>query len=183
MSVRLFNELYARKPVGKQISHYRPFFYPLDGVDQWNLIYGPKGFLQYQCVLPPAVAKDALHEFLECIAESGEGSSLAVLKMFGDRPSLGLLSFPRPGVTIALDFPMRGRKTLQLFESLDAIVTQAGGALYPAKDARMSMQMFSLSFPCLESFDQFIDPAFYSNFWRRIEQRQSNQSSVVMYQS
>jgi FAD/FMN-containing dehydrogenase len=168
LSLRLFNALYARKRQGPFISHYAPFFYPLDSIGQWNRIYGLRGFVQYQCVLPPAVARPALRELLERIARSGDGSVLAVLKRFGEHPPPGLLSFPRPGVTIALDFPLRGRRTLALLDDLDAVVSEAGGALYPAKDARMSPAMFARSFPNLEQFQPFIDPQLSSGFWRRV---------------
>jgi FAD/FMN-containing dehydrogenase len=105
---------------------------------------------------------------LDAITASGEASFLSVLKVFGDRPSPGLLSFPRPGVTLALDFPMRGERTLALLDRLDAIVMEAGGAIYPAKDARMSRETFARSFPRLEAFTRHVDPAFSSSFWRRV---------------
>jgi FAD/FMN-containing dehydrogenase len=167
-SLKAFNALYYRKPAGAFLSHYAPFFYPLDGIDHWNRIYGPKGFLQYQCVLPPDAAEPATRELLARIAKSGQGSFLAVLKRFGDRPSLGMLSFPRPGVTIALDFPFKGEVTLRLLDSLDALVAATGGALYPAKDARMGPEIFRLSFPMLDRFMPFLDPGLSSRFWRRI---------------
>lgn len=87
-----------------------------------------------ECHRPP---RDAIGEMLDAIASSGQGSFLAVLKNFGDRPTPGLLSFPMPGTTLALDFPNHGASTLALFERLDAIVRAAGGRLYAAKDARM----------------------------------------------
>jgi FAD/FMN-containing dehydrogenase len=168
LSLKAFNAVYYRKPEGAFLTHYAPFFYPLDGIGHWNRIYGPKGFLQYQCVLPPQAAEPALRELLARVARSGQGSFLAVLKRFGERPSPGLLSFPRPGITVALDFPCQGRSTLHLLESLDAVVAEAGGALYPAKDARMSPAMFRQSFPALERFLPFVDPGFSSGFWRRV---------------
>lgn len=168
LSLNAFNALYYRKPEGATLTHYAPFFYPLDGIGHWNRVYGPKGFLQYQCVLPPHTAESGLRELLARIAASGQGSFLAVLKRFGERPSLGLLSFPRPGATIALDFPFKGASTLRLLEDLDAIVTEADGALYPAKDARMSPALFRGSFPELETFSAYVDPGFSSDFWRRV---------------
>jgi FAD/FMN-containing dehydrogenase len=167
LSLNAFNALYYRKPEGTILSHYAPFFYPLDGIGHWNRIYGPKGFLQYQCVLPPDEAEPATRELLARIARSGQGSFLAVLKRFGDRPSLGMLSFPRPGVTIALDFPMRGRETLRLLDELDAVVAEAGGALYPAKDARMSPTIFRRSSPMRKRFLPLADRIFSSGFWTR----------------
>ena len=168
ISLNIFNALYYRKPSGTFLTHYAPFFHPLDSIGHWNRIYGPRGFLQYQCVLPPAAAEASLEQMLQRISASGQGSFLAVLKRFGDRPALGLLSFPRPGVTVALDFPFLGQATLDLLTALDEIVASAGGALYPAKDARMSPSMFRHAYPGLPRFLPFVDPAFASGFWRRV---------------
>ena len=107
-------------------------------------------------------------DLLEQVARSDETPSLAVLKKFGRIPSPGMLSFPRPGITLAIDFAMRGSPTLKLLERLDRIVAQAGGAVYPAKDARMSGPSFQRFFPNWESFASQIDPKFSSSFWRRV---------------
>jgi len=131
-------------------------------------MYGPAGFLQYQCVVPPVVAEDAVRELLERIARSGQGSFLSVLKLFGDRAAPGLLSFARPGATLALDFPNRGAATFELLEQLDQVVVQAGGAVYPAKDARMSGPSFRKYFPAWREFQAYLDPRFSSGFWRRV---------------
>lgn len=173
LSLSVFNTLYYHRPAARQADatwHYRPFFYPLDGLLEWNRIYGPRGFFQYQCVIPPAAAEAALKEMLDVIARSGSGSFLAVLKMFGNRASPGLLSFARPGTTLALDFPNGGRPTLDLLESLDAITRSAGGAVYPAKDARMSAASFQQYFPRWKEFQGFVDLRFSSSFWRRVSQ-------------
>ena len=170
-SLRAFNSLYYRKQlasVKRSISHYEPFFYPLDSILHWNRLYGQRGFLQYQCVVPPDSAADAIRALLETIAKAKSGSFLAVLKMFGDRQSSGLLSFPRPGATLALDFPYQGQRTLDLLNNLDKIVASSGGAVYPAKDARMSGEHFRQYFPCWEEFQHFIAPQFSSAFWRRV---------------
>lgn len=170
LSLRVFNALYYRKPEGRFLTHYEPFFYPLDAIGHWNRIYGPKGFLPYQCVLPPQVAEPALSELLTRIAKSGQGSFLAVLKRFGDKPAVGMLSFPRPGVTVALDFPIVGDKTLRLLDGLDELVVEAGGALYPAKDARMSTVICSLSFHELKIASSFFDTKFSSLLLIRVVQ-------------
>jgi FAD/FMN-containing dehydrogenase len=172
-SVRLFNELYFRRPAAQAPSalwHYQPFLFPLDRLLNWNRIYGPRGFFQYQCVLPGSATEEAgaLQEMLQRIALSGLGSFLVVLKQFGDMPSLGLLSFPRPGVTLALDFPNRGAATLRLLEDLDTITRAAAGAVYPAKDARMSGPSFQQYFPRWQQLRHFVDPKFSSSFWRRV---------------
>jgi len=171
LSVRLFNDLIFHRPSAQQphaVWHYQPFLYPLDSVLDWNRLYGPRGFFQYQCVLPPAEAGAALPEMLQLIARSRQGSFLVVLKQFGNLPSRGLLSFPRPGATLALDFPNRGEPTLRLLESLDVITRAAGGAVYPAKDARMSAQSFQQYFPAWRQLQDYIDPQFSSSFWRRV---------------
>jgi FAD/FMN-containing dehydrogenase len=169
-SVKAFNAAYykihsARK--GASVVGYDSFFYPLDSIRQWNLLYGRKGFLQYQCVIPENNI-EAVGELLERIARSGMGSFLGVLKQFGAAPPAGMLSFPRPGITIALDFAMRGERTLTLMQSLDEVVQQSGGALYPAKDARMSPSMFETSFPRWRAFVPYIEPKMSSSFWRRV---------------
>jgi FAD/FMN-containing dehydrogenase len=109
-----------------------------------------------------------MREMLGLIRHSGEGSFLTVLKTYGDIPSPGMLSFPRPGLTLALDFAYRGHQTLQLLHELDKIVIQSGGAVYPAKDARMSAQSFQTFYPQWKQFAQHIDPHFSSSFWRRV---------------
>jgi FAD/FMN-containing dehydrogenase len=170
-SLRLFNYAYYRKHRSDRVQgpvHYRPFFFPLDSIENWNRIYGPRGFYQYQCVLPMARGEAGISEILEKIAQSGTGSFLAVLKIFGDIKSPGMMSFPRPGVTLALDFPNKGAKTLQLLTSLDEVTQAHGGALYPAKDARMPAWLFEQSYPALNEFKPHIDPAFSSSFWRRV---------------
>ncbi|HIE0126363.1 TPA: FAD-binding oxidoreductase [Stenotrophomonas maltophilia] len=171
LTLRPFNTLYYwRQPTRRtrHVSHYQSYFYPLDGINHWNRMYGPRGFLQHQCVLPPATARDATAALLGEIARSGRGSFLAVLKEFGDRPSPGLLSFPRPGTTLALDFPNDGPELLKMLDRLDRIVSEAGGAVYAAKDARMSGALFRQAYPAWEAFSRFIDPRFSSGFWRRV---------------
>lgn len=171
LTVKAFNMLYyARlvRRVTRAVVHYNPFFYPLDSIHHWNRIYGARGFFQYQFVVPFEPGHRALREILRQIGDSGQGSFLAVLKTFGTVPSPGLLSFPSPGVTLALDFPNRGAETLQLFERLDRIVLEAGGRIYPAKDARMSAQTFRAGFPQWEKLVPYVDPAFSSSFWRRV---------------
>lgn len=169
-SIGAFNAAYYRVHAfrkGPALAPYDVFFYPLDSIRQWNLLYGRQGFLQYQCVIPQS-HPEACEELLERSARSGMGSFLGVLKQFGSAPPAGMLSFPRPGLTIALDFPMRGERTLQLMRSFDEIVRASGGALYPAKDARMSPAMFESSFPRWRDFTPYIDPCMSSSFWRRV---------------
>ena len=171
LSLKPFNALYYRlqaAKAGPSLSHYEPFFYPLDGLLEWNRMYGPKGFYQYQSVVPRNGGQEAIAAMLKVIADSGNGSLLAVLKTFGNRAAPGLLSFAQPGVTLALDFPNQGDKTFALFDALDAIVSAAGGRIYPAKDARMTREMFQAGYPELPRFLAFRDPGISSAFSRRV---------------
>lgn len=166
-----FNGLYFQTQklgLGPRVSHYQDFYYPLDRISQWNRIYGPKGFFQFQSVIPPANAVAATQEILNVIKRSGEGSFLAVLKVFGTKPAAGLLSFARQGVTLALDFPNRDAKTMDLFETLHAIVLEAGGAMNPSKDALMSRELFNAGFPQTSEFSKHRDPMCVSDFSRRL---------------
>jgi FAD/FMN-containing dehydrogenase len=166
----VFNQIYYRaSPSRARVTyqHYLPFFYPLDNLPGWNSLYGPRGFLQHQCVVP-LDRTDALREIFDEVGRDGHGSFLAVLKVFGDIESLGLLSFPRPGVTLAIDLPIVGKRTFQFLDRLDRIVFEAGGAVYPAKDARMSPSTFERGFPRAAEFERYRDPRFDSSFWRRV---------------
>ncbi|MBI1906841.1 MAG: FAD-binding oxidoreductase [Rhodocyclales bacterium] len=170
-SLRPFNSFYyrlKRRRSGRAVAHYESFFYPLDALHEWNRLYGRDGFYQYQSVVPRDDGARAVRAMLDEIARAGDGSFLAVLKTFGERESPGMLSFPRHGVTLALDFPNRGARTLKLFERLDAIVSEVGGRLYPAKDARMSRAMFEAGYPRLDEFMQFRDPGISSAMSRRL---------------
>ncbi len=113
-------------------------------------------------------ALESTEAMLSEIRESGQGSFLAVLKTFADRQPAGLLSFARHGVTLALDFPNRGEQTEKLMQRLDRIVAEAGGALNPSKDARMSRELFEAGFPGLAAFKKLRDPRAVSNFSRRV---------------
>lgn len=170
-SVKIFNRVYYYSQLSKKVRKivpYDSFFFPLDKIGDWNRIYGRRGFLQYQCVVPPDNEYRTIKEILMQIAHSGEGSFLSVLKKFGDMSSCGLLSFPRAGTTLAVDFRNKGDKTLKLLEDLDRIVRQSGGAVYPAKDARMTPESFQVYFPKWKEFAEYLDPQFSSRFWQRV---------------
>jgi len=170
LSLHAFNEAYWRvhpiQRTRKRVS-YDPFFYPLDSILHWNRIYGRKGFQQYQCVIPDIDAEKAMQELLVAIADSGQGSFLAVLKRCGDIKSPGLLSFPQAGTSLALDFPQKAA-LMPLFKRLDAIVSDAGGRLYPAKDAHMSGDEFRKAYPEWEKLEALRDPTLMSHFWKRV---------------
>lgn len=152
LSVRAFNTAFYHKfPRGRHehITDYDTFFYPLDFVNNWNRIYGRRGFTQYQFVLPMETSREGLPVLLNKISRSGLGSFLAVLKLFGDQNRL--ISFPRKGYTLALDFPIN-RWLFSLFDELDELVMHYGGRLYLAKDVRMSSLMFRKGYPNTERF-------------------------------
>lgn len=171
LSLRPFNMAYyhlKKWRAGRAITHYEAFFYPLDNLLEWNRMYGPRGFFQYQSVVPRAVGRDAIQAMLREIARSGDGSFLAVLKTFGNRQPVGMLSFAQPGVTLALDFPNHGARTQRLFERLDAIVREAQGRIYLAKDARMPRELFEAGYPRLPEFLPYRDPGISSGLSRRL---------------
>lgn len=171
LTLKAFNAGYFylnKKDISIKKQHYKPFFYPLDNILEWNKIYGSKGFYQYQSVVPFDVAKDATDEMMKIIKKSGEGSFLSVLKTFGQKPSLGLLSFVQPGVTLAMDFPNKGAASEKLFASLDAVVMEAGGRLYLAKDARMPRELFEFGYPKFSKFLKYRDPGISSDMSKRL---------------
>lgn len=145
LSVRAFNTLYyAAQTPAERLVPLDAYFYPLDAVQEWNRIYGKRGFVQYQCVLPPEASREGLTRLLETIAARGNASFLAVLKSMGPQ-SFGLLSFPRDGYTLALDFPVSDG-TMALLGELDAIVADHGGRIYLAKDARMPSALMATGY-------------------------------------
>ncbi|MEL6372936.1 MAG: FAD-binding oxidoreductase [Pseudomonadota bacterium] len=157
---------------------YHGFFFPLDGIGRWNRIYGPHGFYQHQCLIPldragseHAAMLDALDHVRALIAitqDAGEGSFLTVLKRFGAYTSPGLMSFPREGLTLTMDFANRGARTLAMLERLDACVRETGGRICLYKDARMSRETFAHGYPNAIRFAEQIDPGFSSQQWRRL---------------
>ena len=170
LTLKAFNMAYYRKPLGPdgRIVDYKSYFYPLDGIAGWNRLYGPRGLRQFQCVIPIAEAHGAIKEMLQLAQSSRQGSFLTVLKKFGRAPSPGLLSFPREGFTLTLDFPYRGDVTDALLQKLDAITLQTHGAVNPYKDARMSRAVFEASFPNWKEFTRYMDPQAQSLFSKRI---------------
>ncbi len=172
MSLYTFNALYWHKAPARRCydrTGYDSFFYPLDAIGNWNRIYGPKGFQQYQAMIPEQFAREGILDMLAAIAAADTGSFLAVLKRTGDLRSPGLLSFPRAGTTLALDFPHAADLT-HIFKRLDAIVREAGGRLYPAKDAHMSADDFQRGYPAWQQVEALRDPVLQSRFWQRVSQ-------------
>lgn len=171
-TVGAFNFLYYHRQAKRRKEwrcHFDPFFYPLDAILNWNRAYGRNGFYQYQFLIPFSAAP-LLREMITRISTKSRASFLNVLKTFGSIQSPGILSFPAPGFTLAIDIANDGRETLKLLDDLDEMVVSCGGRIYPAKDARMSPAIFRKSFPQAEEFVRWIDPKCSSSFWRRVWQ-------------
>lgn len=175
LSISSFNSLYYSrqgKKTGPYISDIDRYFYPLDAIEDWNRMYGKKGFVQYQCVLPTAKAFDAIKVLLERLAGTRRASFLAVLKRMGPANE-GLMSFPMEGYTLALDLPLCGKGLFALLDELDEQVLAAGGRVYLAKDARLGTKAFAGMYPRLEEWQKIksrIDPGnhFTSSMARRL---------------
>ena len=169
LTLSVMNSAYYRlHRTGSRAVRYTDWLYPLDAIGHWNRLYGRGGFHQFQCVVAPGGARDAVHEMLATTAARSEGSFLAVLKNFGDKPSPGLMSFPMPGATLALDFPNRGEATRRLLLDLYRIASDAGGRLYPAKDGCSPEASLVQGYPQYEQFSRLLDPGLSSMMARRL---------------
>lgn len=169
-TIYCFNFLYYNKQLEKrkkQVIYYEPFFYPLDSIYNWNFLYGKKGFIQYQFVIPYENSLNNLKSIINAINKLGLKSFLTVLKTFGNFAEIGYLSFPKPGITLAIDFAF-SKELLAKLDYLDTLVIECGGRLYPAKDSRMKPETFRASFPNLIKFINLKDPQFASSFWKRV---------------
>lgn len=170
-SISLFNTAFFHKQTKVHVKtqqDYEPFFYPLDSVLHWNRMYGKRGFLQFQYALPWETAQEGTIAILREITNSGLASFLAVLKTFGDLPSLGMMSFPMPGIMFALDFPIKPNVTFPLMQRLGDMTRDLGGRLYSAKDACMTADQFKAFYPQWERFARYKDRAITSSFWERV---------------
>ncbi|MDE1160358.1 MAG: FAD-binding oxidoreductase [Acidobacteriaceae bacterium] len=170
LTISAFNTAFFHKQMKKHVitkQDYEPFFYPLDAVHKWNRMYGKRGLVQFQFALPWETSKEGTIAMLQEITKSGLASFLAVLKTFGDVPSLGMMSFPMPGFMFALDFPIKDI-TFPLMQRLGDMTKDFGGRLYPAKDACMTADQFQTYYPQWERFARYKDPAITSSFWERV---------------
>ena len=175
LSIGAFNALYYRREGKKQqpfLTGYASYFYPLDAIGDWNRLYGKRGFVQYQCVIPDSSALDGIKELLQELSGSRRPSFLAVLKRLGAQ-GRGLLSFPMEGYTLALDLPIRDDGLFALLNKLDEIVLRHGGRVYLAKDARLSAESFRMMYPRYDEFlriKNLFDPQnrFSSSLARRL---------------
>lgn len=155
-SVRIFNWLYynkVREKVSKQVVDIDTFFYPLDAIWHWNRIYGKNGFTQYQFILPKEKSYEGLDKILTAIADSGKGSFLAVLKLYG-KENENYLSFPTEGYSLALDFKIE-KGLFTLLDKLDEIVVKYGGRIYLTKDVRVSKETFEKGYKDIERFRSY----------------------------
>jgi decaprenylphospho-beta-D-ribofuranose 2-oxidase len=172
LTARIFNELWYRKSPTKHgaIQNITMFLHPLDIMGEWNRLYGPHGFIQYQYVIPFG-HEDAVKESIRMIAESGFVSALNVLKRFG-AGNRGPLSFPAPGWTLAVDIPTK-RGLDDLYSALDQLVLDAGGRLYLAKESRTTAEAVQRMYPRLDEWRKIraaVDPhgIFVSDMARRL---------------
>lgn len=160
-----------RQPKRSSIMRHGAFFHPLDAIRGWNRVYDPKGFVQYQFVISDEepVVTSVLTTMTSVLHEANLVPYLAVLKRFGPRSSGGVMSFPRPGWTLAIDLPWGGRPMLHALNRLDHIVLEHGGRVYLAKDARLETSMFRAMYPQWSHFSELHDPAVASTMWRRLQ--------------
>jgi FAD/FMN-containing dehydrogenase len=171
LSVKAFNALYYGRQWRRQIDatvHYAPYFYPLDSVQHWNRIYGRRGFLQYQFAVPFAGGREIIADILTRIAARGTASFLAVLKTFGPQGQ-GLLSFPMPGYTLALDIPLHDTGVVAFLQQLTQEITAAGGRIYLAKDAITAREDFEAMYPRLDEFKRIKRQCDPHNHFRSLQ--------------
>lgn len=169
LTVKVFNEVWLRRPRASLTTvPYASFFWPLDGVGHWQNVYGPTRFVQCQFVAPLAEAPRLIRDILVLAREKGRPSFLNTLKLMGGRKAAGMLSFPREGVALALDFPFHGSQTLAMLRTMEDRVMDAGGAFYPAKDAVMSSSAFRQAYPAWKDFSGYRDERMCSAFWTRV---------------
>jgi FAD/FMN-containing dehydrogenase len=161
--------LLSKAPARRQrCMTYLDVLAPLGQFARWNRLLGPRGLFHLQSVLPRDGALGLLQRMLADCRNAGEMPWIASVKVFGTRRPAGLLSFPREGVTVALDFSNHGETTTRLLQRLEALIVEAGGAIYPGKDSTLTPAGFRHCYPSWEAFSAHVDPRFSSSFWRRV---------------
>ena len=168
-TIRLFNELWYRKPLKSDLTHLQSFMHPLDGIANWNRLYGKSGFHQYQFVIP-FTNEEFLYRVLDRLRDIGASSPIAVLKGFGDQ-SNGLLSFPKSGWTLAVDISSKTKGSLQLLDSLDDDLVKSGGRVYLTKDSRMNGFLLAQMYPNLSSWREIKKEMDPKNVWQSDQSR------------
>ena len=171
VSVKAFNALlYYKQPVKKvrKTVPFDPFFYPLDSIKNWNRMYGKRGFLQHQFVVPHAAAREAVTKVLQRVSRLRRGVVPCRAQDLRRQAVAGHDVVPAPRRDPGARLPSQGRKHPDLLDDLDRIVLDYEGAVYPAKDARMSPAVFEASFPHWRDFVPYIDERLSSGFWRRV---------------
>lgn len=170
LALKALNEYrFRREAPGETVStiKWTSYFHSLDWLGAWHRLYGSRGPCQHQSVYPVENAKQTTVQLLETARKHGHASFLTTMHRFGDAAARGLLSFPRPGFSLTLDFANQGETTVKLLDALDRIVVEAGGAVNPSKDLRMSPDVFEASFPSWRKLEALRDRALVSDFWRR----------------
>lgn len=177
-AVRLFNAFFYRRFSSRDepvVQGLRPYFYPLEAIDNFNRLYGKPGFVEYQVALPRAAARDVFRTILERLSARGYGSFLAVVKRLG-AGNQAPLSFPSDGYTVAIDIPARDERLFPILSSLDELVATQGGRVYLAKDARLDARLVDAMYPgraewaaLLDRFDP--ERCFTSSLSRRLALR------------
>lgn len=173
-TIKAFNTLWYNKQLVREHRRHvdlEPFFYPLDAIGNWNRLYGTRGMLQYQCVVPMQNGVATMKSIIAELQRGAGASFLAVVKKFGSHTSPGLMSFPQPGLTLTLDMPNSGRRLFAALDRCDDIVASVGGRVYAAKDARIRGDRFISMYENYSEFVRYIDPRCSSSFWRRIHNR------------
>jgi FAD/FMN-containing dehydrogenase len=170
LSQQIFNRAYATRLLRQtqSIVHYDSFFYPLDVLHFWNRLYGRQGFFQHQSLVPHESVTGFYRELRELLNHHRHPVYLAVIKTFGSLTSPGLLSFPRPGITSALDIPNLGLRSQACLQAMNALTLQHGGRCYAAKDCTLTPEEFRRTQPNLERFNRLRDPGIASDWSRRV---------------
>lgn len=173
--LKFYNDFYFKQQSKKfnYLSSYVDFFFPLDHIEDWNKLYGKRGFVQYQFVVPQNIAYATTHKILAKLQQAKFNPNLCVVKKFGKHEQ-GLLSFPQPGITVAMDIALKNPSLFKLLDELDNIVIENGGRVYLAKDARLSVTAFRRMYPNFLAWHQqkkMIDPQnqFVSSLSQRLE--------------